>query len=145
MGTLYLLDTNILVRLIRQDSFGQYLNTTYSFLTTDPRPLISVVTDGEIRSLAHQWRWGRQKKEQMRFLVGFFRRAPIDDVVLETYALMDAYSETIGKPMGKNDVWIAAAAFAYDAHLVTTDHDFTHLTPVFITLDLVDPQSSLDL
>ena len=102
MRPLYLLDTNVLVHLIRQNALGQYLNANYSPLTAEPRPLISVVTDGELRSLALQWKWGSQKTDQMKFLLGYFGRVPVDtEQVLEAYAVIDAYTEGLGRSMGK--------------------------------------------
>jgi hypothetical protein len=38
--------------------------------------------------------------------------------------------------MGKNDVWIAAA-YTSGARLVTTDDDFDHLDPPFVTVDKI--------
>lgn len=59
MNTLYFLDTNILVHLVRNDATGQHLNQTYGLLLTEPRPLVSGVTEGELRSLAMEM--GRAK------------------------------------------------------------------------------------
>jgi tRNA(fMet)-specific endonuclease VapC len=140
----YLLDTNILVHLIRQDALGQYLNTTFHLLVREPRPIIAVVTEGEIRSLAYQWNWGKLKKERVNFLCGFFGRYSIDSPeVLEVYAVIDSYSESMGRPMGKNDVWIAAVAYVTGAKLLTTDHDFEHLYPKLINYKWIDTNSKL--
>ena len=51
---LYLLDTNILVHLIRSDAVWSHVRTKYQPLLIDPRPIISVVTAGELRSLGLQ-------------------------------------------------------------------------------------------
>ena len=40
--------------------------------------------------------------------------------------------------MGKNDLWIAATASAFDMVLVTTDQDFDHLDGEFIKLKYID-------
>ena len=56
MPTIYFLDTYILVHLIRRDALGQYLINNYSLYSLDPRPLISDVTEGELRSLAIRWK-----------------------------------------------------------------------------------------
>lgn len=138
MAERYLLDTNILIHLIREDATGQQIRTTYAPLMADPRPVISVVTERELRSLAYQWHWGEGKKEQMRFLLGYFDRVPIDaPQILEAYAVIDAHSEATGHPMGKNDVWIAATAHVTGARLVTTDSDFDHLHPGFLVRDYI--------
>ena len=140
MPTIYFLDTNILVHLIRRDALGQYLINNYSLYSLDPRPLISDVTEGELRSLAIQWKWGQQKREQMEFLLSYFWRIAINTPdVFEAYAAIDAFSESIGTSMGKNDVWIAAAAQTLQALLLTTDKDFDHLHPIYLSRDWIDP------
>lgn len=40
--------------------------------------------------------------------------------------------------MGKNDLWIAAAAHVTGATLLTTDADFDHLRDRFVTLERID-------
>jgi tRNA(fMet)-specific endonuclease VapC len=138
LSTLYFLDTNILVHLVRDDTTGQHIKRKYGLLTTEPRPLISGVTEGELRSLAYQWKWGEPKKEQMRFFLSFFWRVPIEKLeVFEAYAAIDAWCEARGISMGKNDLWIAASAHVFQAQLLTTDKDFDHLHPTFITCGLI--------
>lgn len=140
-NTPYFLDTNILVHLIRRDSVGEHLINHYSLLIIEPRPLISDVTEGELRSLAIQWNWGVQKRNQMEFMLSSFWRFAINrPSVFEAYATIDAYCESLGMPMGKNDVWIAASSRISEATLLTTDKDFDHLNGVFITRDWIDPE-----
>lgn len=142
MSDPFLFDTNILVHLIRESALGDHVRQTYKPLVADPRPAISVVTEGEIRSLAIQWNWGERKKDQMRFLLQYFLRVPVDNErVFEAYEAIDSYSESIGRSMGKNDLWIAAAAAVMNSTLVTTDKDFDHLKPKYISsIDWIDPE-----
>lgn len=138
MTDLYLFDTSILVHLIRDDRTGQEIKANYAPYTRDPKPLICSVTDGELRSLALQFLWGGQKLDKMEYALGYFGRVPIEQTdVMKTYAVIDAHSKSKGIKMGKNDVWIAAAALITDARLVTTDTDFGHLDPDFISIDKV--------
>jgi predicted nucleic acid-binding protein len=142
MPVLYLLDTNILVHQIRRDAVGERIRKLYSPLLTEPRPLISVVTDGELRSLGFQLGWGREKTEQAHYLLTYFQRLTIDtEEVLQAYALIDTFSERSGRSMGKNDLWIAAAAHVTGATLLTTDRDFDHLDPPFLIREWIDPSS----
>src|SRR5262249_53478315 len=137
----YLLDSNILVHLVRGSLLADHVKQTYNPFLADPRPAISVVTEGELRSLAIQWNWGKRKKDQMRFLLQYFLRVPVDnEIVFEAYESIDAYSESIGHPMGKNDLWIASAAYAMNSTLVTTDKDFDRLQPKYISIDWIDPE-----
>jgi len=57
MAVLNLLDTNILVHQVRCDAVGERIRKLYSPLLAEPRPLISVVTEGELRSLGFQLGW----------------------------------------------------------------------------------------
>jgi hypothetical protein len=78
MSDLYLFDTNILVHLVRESLIGDHIRRTYQPLITDPLPLISVVSEGELRSLAHQWQWGQRKISQMHFSLRHLSRIQVD-------------------------------------------------------------------
>jgi tRNA(fMet)-specific endonuclease VapC len=79
----------------------------------------------------------------MEYLLAYFWRIAINTPdVFEAYATLDSYSETVGYSMGKNDVWIAASALLAQAHLLTTDKDFDHLIPTFLTRDYFDPANT---
>ena len=67
MPALYMLDTNILVHLVRGDAIGKSIQEKYSPATLIPCPLISIVTEGELRSLAYQFRWGKARVDQALF------------------------------------------------------------------------------
>ena len=136
MSDLYLLDTNILVHLVRDDLMGQEIKVKFTPYTRDPKPLICVVTDGESRSLSLQFGWGEQKLDKMNFALDYFGRVPIEqEKVLAAYATIDAFSKAKGIKMGKNDIWIAASAVITNARILTTDGDFDHLDPDFILVD----------
>ena len=77
--------------------------------------------------------------------------------ILNAYALIDAW--THGKhldfaehdfpppkpaiSMSKNDLWIAATAYASNATLLSTDKDFAHLHDKWINFVYIDPKMSL--
>jgi tRNA(fMet)-specific endonuclease VapC len=71
----------------------------------------------------------------------YFNTISIETFDLSSYALIDTYSRNMGINMGKNDLWIAAAAHTTGATLVTTDRDFDHLHTKFIQRLWVPPQS----
>lgn len=136
MAVLFLFDTNILVHLVRSDTLGEEIKANYAPYTRDPKPLICVVSDGELRSLALQFGWGASKLGQMDFVLGYFGRVPIElNEVLESYAALDAQAKAQGVKMGKNDLWIAAAAYISGARLVTTDNDFDHFEPALLEVE----------
>ena len=49
-----LLDTNILVHYVREDALSQVIEARYSLRVAKPAPIISVITEGELRALARQ-------------------------------------------------------------------------------------------
>ncbi|MCW3051997.1 MAG: hypothetical protein JWN14_1167 [Chthonomonadales bacterium] len=140
MAVLYLLDTNILVHQVRRDAVGERIRRLYAPLLTEPRPLISVVTEGELRSFGFQVGWGQEKTDQAHYLLTYFQRVTIEtEEILQAYALIDTFSERIGRSMGKNDLWIAATAHVMGATLLTTDKDFDHLDGQFLKREWIDP------
>lgn len=139
---LYLLDTNILVHFVRADVTWAKVRASHDPLGISPKPLISVVTHGELRSLARQWNWQQAKIQQMEFCLGYFDESAISNPkIVEAYATIDAYFQVRGIKLGKNDLWIAATAVATGARLLTTDRDFDPLDPLFLSRDWVDPSS----
>lgn len=138
---LYLWDTNILVHYIRNDALAQRLERIYSFRAQPMSPLISVVTEGEIESLALQFAWGTAKQQRLQDLLGRLIVVPLDfSGIIDAYARIDIHCRRSGRPIGENDLWIAATAHATGARLVTTDSDFDHLDPIFLRRDWIDPK-----
>lgn len=137
---LYLLDTNILVHFVRGDTVWARIRTQYGLLAADPVPLVAVVSAGELRSLAYQRGWSVAKRSQMEFCLGYFKGVTIyDPAVIEAYALIDSHFQRQGHSLGKNDLWIAAIANVTGARLLTTDHDFDPMDPLFLSRDWIDP------
>ncbi|MCX8140263.1 MAG: type II toxin-antitoxin system VapC family toxin [Thermogemmata sp.] len=142
MPTDYLLDTNILVALIRNDTLGQRILAEYNLRAFITRCLISVVTVGEIEKLARQFGWGNNKLSRMRELLQQLIWIDINDLaIFSAYAEIACFSEMQGVTIGNNDVWIAATAKASGCTLLTTDRDFDHLDPTHLTRIWIDPQT----
>lgn len=126
---LYLLDTNVLVALIRAGRLGSYIDKEFHLRQARFRPLVSVVSVGEIYSLARQFDWGHKKIAEITKILD---NLVVEDInapeILAAYGEIDHASRKHGHPMGKNDVWIAATAKVTVATLLTTDRDFDHLS-----------------
>ena len=137
----YLLDTNILVYYVRASAVWERVRDTYQPLTSTP-PTISVVTAGELRSLAMRWQWRARKLDRMEFALGYFKVQDILDAdIIQMYATLDSFCEERGQPLGKNDLWIAATAAVTGATLLTTDRDFDRFAPRFLARDWIDPDT----
>jgi tRNA(fMet)-specific endonuclease VapC len=137
-----LLDSNVLVHLIRGTSAGQRIANDHQLLQRTERPLISIVTAGELKALALKLGWGSTKQRQLDELIAELVVVNLHQGnITQRYAAIDFYCEKVMKParlIGQNDLWIAATAAVADAHLLTMDRDFDHLSPQFIKLVRID-------
>ena len=148
----YLLDTNILLLYLRENKAQTAsIDQRFAPLTSPNVAVLSVVTLGEIRSLAIQSQWGAPRVSK---LFQFVQKFPIADIhvesIVQRYAEIDAFSQgrlpgrtlgTSARNMGKNDLWIAAIASVLGLTLLTTDHDFDHLNQIFLDIARVDVAS----
>lgn len=127
-SSLILLDTNIILHLLRASVLGDKVATEHSLRGRSERPLISIVSVGEALAFAKKRGWGAPKVAQLREQLHQLVIVDINTAdVLEHYASLDAFCESHGRALGKNDLWIAATAAAADALLLTTDKDFDPL------------------
>jgi tRNA(fMet)-specific endonuclease VapC len=137
---LLLLDTNILIHLLRGSPIGRRIESEFRLSDRVHAPLISIVTVGEILAFAQKKGWGPAKIESMQSLL---RQLVVVDIhsesVLRSYAEVDSFLTAQGHPIEQNDLWIAATAMAANAHLLTTDKDFDPLAPGHVQRTWIDP------
>lgn len=128
----YLLDTNILVAYIRAGPLGEYIEETYRLRSCPYKPLICVVTVGEVFALARKWDWGTGKTTELKHLLRELIWVDVNnEKVLEAYVGLADFART-HRTVGQNDLWIAAAARTARATLLTTDKHFDQFHPKFI-------------
>ena len=139
----YLLDTNIVLQIVRGHALVSDLESRFALFTGRNRLLISYVTLAEIRVLGEVGNWNESKWTTLERTLKSCQIAPIVGTdVLDNYVAVDVFSRFIGRDMGsKNDIWIAATSIAYEATLLTTDKDFDHLTQIGVDVQrlVVDP------
>jgi tRNA(fMet)-specific endonuclease VapC len=137
---LFILDTNILVHLIRDSPLGRSVTRHFDLLNPRSSQLISVITVGEILAFGKKRSWGPRKTAAIKDLVGELVVLPLDkEPILNNYAEIDTHLQKVGLHMEQNDMWIAATAAAARAHLLTTDRDFDPLHPHRLTRTWIDP------
>ncbi|MBK8566540.1 MAG: PIN domain-containing protein [Saprospiraceae bacterium] len=139
-----LFDTNILLHFLRESPLSKRVENELNPFDPSNTLLISVVTEGELRSLGFQNGWGKKRLEKLENELKDFAVVPIRSRdIIERYAELDAFSQgkLLGRPlgtsarnMGKNDLWIAATASILSAKLITMDSDFDHLNTVWIEM-----------
>lgn len=153
----FILDTCILMAYLKADkslieriSIDNLLNEDDSFI------MISSVSKGEILALALRNGWKERKTETLIKLLNQLVIIDItgnNDILHNAYAEIDAFSSSkhptrkltgSARTMGKNDIWIAATAFATKATLLTTDQDFNHLNSKFIDVKYYHPENKAE-
>lgn len=139
---LLILDTNIIIHLIRGNEVARRVDAAFQIRHRPDRPLISVVTIGECLSLVRQFHWGAERIHALESLLSEFVVVDINTrPVLERFGEFHALTKSVGKTLGHNDLWIAATAAATGAHLITTDTDFDPLHPHHIRRTII-PESN---
>jgi predicted nucleic acid-binding protein len=133
-----LLDTSIVVHLMRGKATGERIDKAYNLRGRPDRPLISVVTVGEGLGFAKQRSWGADRIEALRLLFAELVVVDINDrEILDRYADLQAESRKNGWNLSDNDTWIAATASVTDSTLLTTDRDFERVAPTFLRAAIV--------
>ena len=144
----YLIDTNILVIYVRDTDLTRRLEENLRLLTGRNNLVISVVSIGEIKSIAKQNKWGEKRVRRLIEILSQFLIADINvEDIIESYSEIDTYSQGklegkatsfTSRNMGKNDLWIAATASTLNLELLTTDKDFDHLNEEYLQLKRID-------
>jgi len=131
-----LLDTNTILHVTRGKAVGRWLLQEVPELDVPGQCLTSRVVHGELwcfvtRAQAKGQPWGERKIRRLRDILAEIPTVELHDPgVVEYYAAVTAFTEVShkpAKPMGKNDLWIAACAIASKATILTGDDDFDHL------------------
>ena len=141
--SLYLLDTTVLLLLLRGGKRAARINEQHGLRDSRIRPLISIVTHGEIRVLAARNGWGDARVDALERTLAELVTVDIHHRdVIDAYVQIDLHSQAApggARNMGKNDLWIAARAKAADATLLTADGDFGHLAPSMVRVTTLLP------
>jgi tRNA(fMet)-specific endonuclease VapC len=144
----YVWDTNIIILASRDPQFLKNLDSQFDFFNRLNTIYISVVTIGEIHAFALRNRWGSKRLLEMANILKLATPVSITDdpALIKMYAEIDVYSQsqhpvlrlpTSARKMGKNDLWIAATTAVYNATLLSTDADFTHLDGLFLAFEKI--------
>ncbi len=120
----YLLDTVSFSRLMERHPLlvGRVRQAMQQHLV-----VISATVRGEVRFGLRRMPRGRRRsylEATADNLFVLFPCVPVSDTVADAYADVKAIAEQDGTPLGENDLWIAAAALATGATLVSSDTDF---------------------
>lgn len=126
-------DTNLIIEHIRR---RERLPAT---------AIIPMIVAGELEAFALKSDWGYQKVTFLQYILDYYPLIEVSRTLTRFYAQVDAFSQgklrssplppgMTARNMGKNDIWIAATALAFDMELHTKDNDFDHLSMLGLTV-----------
>jgi tRNA(fMet)-specific endonuclease VapC len=118
MPTRYLLDTNICIYIQRQKP-GEVLVRFQKLKPGDAA--ISVITWGELLYGAEKSQQRKRALQLLEEFKSFVPVLPMPENAGKTYGTIRAILESKGKPIGNNDMWIAAHAKAVALTIVTNN------------------------
>jgi len=122
-----LLDTSVILPFTRSASpVAQRIEEDYRISASTFRPLICVVTLGEVRAFARAW--GEARTQLLTSVLANFAVVSIGRAeVIEAYAELHHLNLAQGLNIGQNDLWIAAAAKSAGLPVLTSDRDLLGL------------------
>lgn len=130
------LDTNVVLQLVRGNEFGRRLDAVYGLQARHFRPMLSIVTMGELLAFAKRRAWGADRSDKLNQVIHQLVVLDINRAIIERYAAIHTFLIASGRTVGDNDVWIAATAAATSALLITTDKDFEVLAGTFLQVSV---------
>jgi tRNA(fMet)-specific endonuclease VapC len=143
LRTSYVLDTNVLLALIRGKTLGSAIDTAYGLRASLQRHVVSIVSEAEILVMADKNGWGDDKRAALKRMFEQLVVIPIDGQgIVSAYVQISAADRNwpeSPRNMGKNDIWIASTALYTSLPLLTTDKDFRFLDKKPIEVLWVDP------
>lgn len=140
----YVLDTGILLHYVRGSAIAEFINSKYCPSELPNYSVVSVVSLGEMYSLAYRLKWEAQKQETLKKLLNSIPAVDINhSAILNCFAELDAYrfgkhpakplpQGESSKAISDNDLWIASTASILKATLLTLDKDFLIFNGVFL-------------
>jgi tRNA(fMet)-specific endonuclease VapC len=118
MSDRYMLDTNICIYIIKNNP----ISVRQKFEQISASNLVlSMVTLAELRYGAEKSQAREKAIKAIEQLSRHIQIAELDEVVAEHYADIRAQLERQGKPIGNNDLWLAAHARAKNWVLVSNN------------------------
>lgn len=95
---------------------------------------VSFVTVGEILFGAYKSKWEKPKLEQIKARLRSVTIVPYDWAVCETYGDLKVRLQQAGKPIGDNDLWIAACAVRHSIPLISNNRSHFEGVPGLVLI-----------
>lgn len=153
MKTVFI-DTNVLLEYIRDSPLGQAAWALGEIEAPSTEAFIPGVCAGELLAIRERSDWGPEKRAIQERL---FRDYAVTEIaqprILLSYARIQCWTQGVpvpapkqapppkqSRPMGKNDLWIAATVHASGGALLTADKGFLPLDGIWFPVLHCSPQ-----
>lgn len=128
----FILDTSAFSRFADASIDTSNLDTYFNAVNEIYIPLIVIA---ELRA---GYKCGNRTHENESILQRFLdspnvTTLTITDTTTSTYANIFAELRRLGRPIGVNDMWIAALCFEHNLPLLTCDNDFSRIPDLLLT------------
>jgi predicted nucleic acid-binding protein len=104
----YVLDTSVLLHLIRGKELGEQIDRAFGLRSAIHRHVISIVTHGELWALAGRNRWGDEKRNVLNTTLANVVSLNIDsELLVRAYVRVEEACRTTSggeQKMGNNDM-----------------------------------------
>jgi len=129
LAAVYILDTNILIAALKGHQAVRARLETVPLSTLR----LSPVALGELEFGAEKSAFGERNRVRLAVLTGRLPLVGIDHETARHYGLVRALLERQGRPIGANDMWIAAQALRIGATLVTdNEREFSRVPDLLL-------------
>jgi len=106
-GTLYLLDTTILLALVRGNELGKFIRHKFSLDNPTVRSLISIVSHGEIWAMAQRHNWQAKKQEVLERMLDSLVTVDLNaSEIVRAYVEIDRLNQSVrrgARQLSNND------------------------------------------
>ena len=99
-------------------------------ILTQAVKVISVVTIGELRAGAIQAGWGERKRVELEATINAYVHVDVDAETADAWSRLQAECVRLGRNVGLNDLWIAAASVRLGCPVASLDGDFERIPGV---------------
>jgi len=143
---LYVLDTRLVVHVVRGSQIGEVADKRFALRTRPERPLISVTTIAEVRRAAATLakRWTPEQVSQLDALLAEFSPVNIHSrLVQDAYVQIGSTLDNALETIPDRKVWVAAVAAATNAALLTYDTDYQRIPGNMLNVVFV-PRAELE-
>jgi predicted nucleic acid-binding protein len=113
-------DTNIISYAFKR----QPLAATYNRLLVGREVRVTFTTVAELHRWAEKDSWGSRRRLDLKLFLARFPMIPCTAGIPELFAKIIVDRQRAGRPMLRDDAWIAATAMYHDLPLATHDSNF---------------------